>query len=384
MHVWMSHVTHTNESCRTCKWVMSHIWMCHVSHMNESCHTWWILIAMHVWMSHGIRINESRHTHEWVMSHIWMSHVDSQMCTFPWNLHRANSGHRPRTRSRNSSPRTRARRRKSARTREQGTHAEHAQNSMHGTGTSWGFLHTHTRTHTHTHRQTHAHTDAHTHTHVYRSLLVCSGLFWCIQVSLGVFRSLLRLYISLLWHTQSNSCTQSTLRSLCAARITSLDFLYWFLFVYVGLFWFNSVSDVLYTQHRSLGQVSFIGLFWCMWVSLCVFQSLLRLCTLFTAQVTWSGLFHTGWQECIRCLIFAGHLVAKVPYNQWLFCAKTPQLKAFYVSLPPRTSLLVYTGLFWDWRGTSGCAASGSLCGERWHWSFESVTFIGLFYKSLL
>jgi len=114
---------------------------------------------------------------------------------------------------------------------------------------------THTRTHTHTHRQTHAHTDAHAHTHVYRSLLVCSGLFWCIQVSLGVFRSLLRLCISLLWHTQSNSCTQSTLRSLCAAQITSLDFLYSFLLVYVRLFWFISVSfDMMYSI-RSTGHL---------------------------------------------------------------------------------------------------------------------------------
>ena len=33
------------------EWVMSHIWMSHVTHMNESCHT-----------------------HERVMPHIWMSH----------------------------------------------------------------------------------------------------------------------------------------------------------------------------------------------------------------------------------------------------------------------------------------------------------------------
>ena len=29
--MWMSHVTHMNESC--------HTWMSHVTHMNESCHT---------------------------------------------------------------------------------------------------------------------------------------------------------------------------------------------------------------------------------------------------------------------------------------------------------------------------------------------------------
>jgi len=26
-HIWMSHVTHINESCHTYEWVMSHIWM---------------------------------------------------------------------------------------------------------------------------------------------------------------------------------------------------------------------------------------------------------------------------------------------------------------------------------------------------------------------
>ena len=44
----------------TYEWVMSHIWMSHVTHMNESCHT---------------HMNESCHTCEWVMSHIWMSHA---------------------------------------------------------------------------------------------------------------------------------------------------------------------------------------------------------------------------------------------------------------------------------------------------------------------
>ena len=34
-HIWMSHVTHMNESCPTYEWVMRHIWMRHVPHMNE-------------------------------------------------------------------------------------------------------------------------------------------------------------------------------------------------------------------------------------------------------------------------------------------------------------------------------------------------------------
>ena len=72
--MWMSHVTHMNESCHTCEWVMSHIWMSHVTHVNESCHICeWVM--SHIWMSHVTHVNESCHTYEWVMSHIWMSHV---------------------------------------------------------------------------------------------------------------------------------------------------------------------------------------------------------------------------------------------------------------------------------------------------------------------
>ena len=55
LHIWMSH-RHTSNMCGTTHpyvwhdsfiWVMPHIWMSHVTHMNESCHT-----------------------SEWVMSHI--------------------------------------------------------------------------------------------------------------------------------------------------------------------------------------------------------------------------------------------------------------------------------------------------------------------------
>ena len=39
-HIWMSHVTHMNESCHICEWGISHIWMSHVTHLNEWCHTY--------------------------------------------------------------------------------------------------------------------------------------------------------------------------------------------------------------------------------------------------------------------------------------------------------------------------------------------------------
>ena len=77
-HIWVSHVTHMNETCHTNEWVMPHIWRSHVTHMNASCHTFaWVM--SHTWTSHVTHMHVSRHTHwlperEWVMSHIGMSH----------------------------------------------------------------------------------------------------------------------------------------------------------------------------------------------------------------------------------------------------------------------------------------------------------------------
>jgi len=56
-HIWMSHVTHMNESCHTYESVMSHIWI------------------SHTWIIHVIHTNESCHTYEWFMLRIWMSRV---------------------------------------------------------------------------------------------------------------------------------------------------------------------------------------------------------------------------------------------------------------------------------------------------------------------
>ena len=54
--------------CVTYEWVMSHMWMwmSHVTHMNESCHTWK--------MSHVTHMNESWHTYE-NMSELVGSHM---------------------------------------------------------------------------------------------------------------------------------------------------------------------------------------------------------------------------------------------------------------------------------------------------------------------
>ena len=52
-HIWMSHVTHMNESCHTYQRVISQIWMSHDPHMHKSYHTY---------------VSKSWHTYEWVMS----------------------------------------------------------------------------------------------------------------------------------------------------------------------------------------------------------------------------------------------------------------------------------------------------------------------------
>jgi len=65
-HIWMGHFTY--------EWVMSHIWMSRVTHMDESWHTYERVIP-HIWMSHVTHLNQSCHTYERVMSHIWTSHV---------------------------------------------------------------------------------------------------------------------------------------------------------------------------------------------------------------------------------------------------------------------------------------------------------------------
>ena len=72
-HIWVSHVAHMNESCRTNERVMSHMWMSYVAHRNESCRTYECVMS-HIWMSYVAHMNELCRTYEWAMSHIYLTH----------------------------------------------------------------------------------------------------------------------------------------------------------------------------------------------------------------------------------------------------------------------------------------------------------------------
>jgi len=74
-----SNVTSSN-ACLTCEWVMSHMWMSHVSHVNESCHTceWvmlvtssdaWTQCVSHMWgMTWLIHMCDMTHSHVWLVT----------------------------------------------------------------------------------------------------------------------------------------------------------------------------------------------------------------------------------------------------------------------------------------------------------------------------
>jgi len=89
--LWMSLVTHKNESRYTYKWVTSHMWMSHVKYVWVSpasskydgicvCVCMCVLVtyawaSSNIWMRLVTHLHESRHTYECVTSHIWMSHI---------------------------------------------------------------------------------------------------------------------------------------------------------------------------------------------------------------------------------------------------------------------------------------------------------------------
>jgi len=114
-HTWMSHITQEaavrSVAPLLCEWVFAHIWVSPVTHTNDSSLTWrshvthtmhpcvtheWVMsrtkwlfvwwVIAHIWMSHGTHMIDSWHTSEWVrahiyecvMGHIWMSQVTQE------------------------------------------------------------------------------------------------------------------------------------------------------------------------------------------------------------------------------------------------------------------------------------------------------------------
>ena len=70
-HCWQD--SFAVESCHAyewviCCWVMSRIWMSHITHTNESYHT---VGNTHLFVSHVTHINGSCHAYQWVTSQCW-------------------------------------------------------------------------------------------------------------------------------------------------------------------------------------------------------------------------------------------------------------------------------------------------------------------------
>ena len=63
--MWISHIPHVNESCHTCKWVMSYKRVRHVPHMKESRHTYECVMK-----EACTSCVEGTHTHSDSLSHI--------------------------------------------------------------------------------------------------------------------------------------------------------------------------------------------------------------------------------------------------------------------------------------------------------------------------
>ena len=98
-HIWMSHVTHMNESCHTYEWVMSHIWMSHVTHTNESCHTYdWVM--SHIWIIHATCSHTHLDAHYYYYTFVWwMSHIPYEWAAshVPRFMRLSHVPHEPRT-----------------------------------------------------------------------------------------------------------------------------------------------------------------------------------------------------------------------------------------------------------------------------------------------
>jgi len=81
-HIWMRHVTHTHayvvwrvdELCHTYAWVTSHSHVSHETYTGYSRVVIWVYVTWGMWMSHVTHMNESWHTYEWGALRMCMNH----------------------------------------------------------------------------------------------------------------------------------------------------------------------------------------------------------------------------------------------------------------------------------------------------------------------
>jgi len=93
-HIWISYVTHVNESCHTYEPVERYTCTVGKSHAHEQImsHVW--SVASHTWRSHGTHMNESRHMYECKWHHMYetaecreweqMFYICTYMCRYMW------------------------------------------------------------------------------------------------------------------------------------------------------------------------------------------------------------------------------------------------------------------------------------------------------------
>jgi len=73
-HVWMSHVTRTNDPCHTSEGVISHVRMSNVTLRRESRDTYECVMPR-IWMSHVTPTNDPCQTYALAISYSWRSCV---------------------------------------------------------------------------------------------------------------------------------------------------------------------------------------------------------------------------------------------------------------------------------------------------------------------
>jgi len=82
-HMWMSHVTHVNESCHTYEWVMSHTWMLHTrariyGQRVRACAAFTCV----TWLIHTCDMTHSHEWHDSFMCVTWLMHDMTHSCVW--------------------------------------------------------------------------------------------------------------------------------------------------------------------------------------------------------------------------------------------------------------------------------------------------------------